>query len=437
VRSWLCFVLSCAALLALPTLTWSGVAHAADAGDSERVTFGGSFRTTTAASVDTSSAIRNRVNGLNEEQLRLTAEGPLGGDALHLQVHGVQYFSSGRTLSALLANAPRRFRMLRDDQPWLASNGNLMFGYFDRMNLRLSAGPLDLTIGRQAINLSSTFLWSPLDVYRPFAPWVFDRDYKSGVDAIKLSCALGSESGLDLIASGGRTLFVDPVSGQIAQSSKLADLSLYGSSALARVFTSLGSLELTAQGGKTYGAYQVGLGFAAHLDDWGFRGEGVKEIPERLDPTLAANPLTEQLNRDLVPRHLSGVLGIDRKFENGASVLVEYFYNGAGRPHDYARAGRRLLADEIVNLNQHLAGLLIRQELSPLLKVRSLVIVAPTEPSALLNESFSYSTSDESELLVGAIFCIGRSSHAQPTPVVRSEFGSFGHLGYAEWKLYF
>jgi len=48
----------------------------------------------------------------------------------------------------------------------------------DRANIALRLPHCDLTVGRQAISLGTTYFWNPNDLLTAFSPYEFDRDYK-------------------------------------------------------------------------------------------------------------------------------------------------------------------------------------------------------------------------------------------------------------------
>jgi len=55
----------------------------------------------------------------------------------------------------------------------------------DRLNFQYDSSSLNLKIGRQPINLASTFFFTPNDFFAPFAAQTFFRSYKPGVDATR------------------------------------------------------------------------------------------------------------------------------------------------------------------------------------------------------------------------------------------------------------
>ena len=64
----------------------------------------------------------------------------------------------------------------------------------DRLNISMSNETIHLKLGRQAVNLATTFYFSPNDFFAPFSLQTFNRDYKTGVDALYAEMRLGELS---------------------------------------------------------------------------------------------------------------------------------------------------------------------------------------------------------------------------------------------------
>ena len=64
----------------------------------------------------------------------------------------------------------------------------------DRLNISMSNETLHIKLGRQAVNMATTFYFSPNDFFAPFSLQTFNRDYKTGVDAIYAEMRLGELS---------------------------------------------------------------------------------------------------------------------------------------------------------------------------------------------------------------------------------------------------
>tara|TARA_A100001015_G_scaffold147496_1_gene163542 strand:- start:264 stop:1061 length:798 start_codon:yes stop_codon:yes gene_type:complete len=68
----------------------------------------------------------------------------------------------------------------------------------DRLSLSGSQDKIDWQIGRQAVTFGSARVISPVDVFRPYAYQTIDQEYRRGVDAVRVTYALGETSEVDL-----------------------------------------------------------------------------------------------------------------------------------------------------------------------------------------------------------------------------------------------
>ncbi len=82
---------------------------------------------------------------------------------------------------------------------WSLSKDSYIHTAIDRLNVRWSRDRLDLILGRQPVNLATTFYFTPNDFFAPFAAQTFYRVYKPGVDAARAEVRLGNFSQLSLI----------------------------------------------------------------------------------------------------------------------------------------------------------------------------------------------------------------------------------------------
>lgn len=73
----------------------------------------------------------------------------------------------------------------------------------DQLHLQGSVQRMDITLGRQPVNLATTFYFTPNDFFAPFAADTFYRSYKPGVDALRLEVRTGDLSQLSLIGALG------------------------------------------------------------------------------------------------------------------------------------------------------------------------------------------------------------------------------------------
>ncbi len=286
----------------------------------------------------------------------------------------------------------------------------------DRLAVKLALAGVDVTAGRQAITFGKAYFWNPLDVFRPFPALQLDRDYKAGVDALRIDVALGSFSGCTLVGVLGDA----------------RRRSWYSSAAVARAFTTWRAWDLTLQGGKIHGGYQVGGGSQGELGPFDLRAEASWFLPER-----EQRPANE---REL-PEALSAVLGAGRRLDR-TGVDVEYLYNGAGRV-SLARAWPLVMEGLLPQASRHVIGAAVTHEATPLLKASLKTVVSLSDGSVLFQPGVAYSAADEVSLTAGAVLAFGErpvvelDAQGEPSLRYRSEFGSYPHVFYLESTFYF
>lgn len=297
--------------------------------------------------------------------------------------------------------------------------------YFDRANIELTLGRADVAFGRQAITFGKAYFWNPLDVFLAFGSTEFDRDYKAGVDALRVDAPIGDLSGLTIVGVPGRVEEQGPQTDEQSFWSR--------SALLARVYGNRRSWDLAVQGGKILGGYQLGGAIAGELGTMEVRGEGAWFVSQDASAFsgLAAAPVVED--------HFSIVAGFGRSFVGGDLQLqAEYYYNGAARGSRVDRLAM-VAAGRLQHLNRHLLGIVGSYRLHPLLSSSLAALWGASDGSWLLQPGLSYSAADEVELIAGAIVARGRRPSGRSIEAFgfRSEFGTYPNFYYLETKLYF
>ena len=276
----------------------------------------------------------------------------------------------------------------------------------DRMNLRLSAGTADLTVGRQAINLATCFYFTPNDFFAPFAAQSFYRIYKPGVDAARLEIKLGTLSQLSIIGALGYR----PDAETANRWSTGADRGEF----VARVSTTFANFEWAAVAGKLNDASVYGGSLQGELFGWlGVRGEGHGGSPEQATEVA---------------------VGVERRFENGITVRYEAFHHGAGygSPGQYtaAIAGRNY--GYYLGMNYGALGL--GYQFSPLLNGEMVAIINYGDGSLLAALYATYSLADNAEIAAGINLPGGEKSAAG---AVNSEYGLYPASATVDLRIYF
>jgi hypothetical protein len=371
----------------------------------------------------------------SQNLLRLIAAGR-PTERLSYEVHGIQSYTyssagDGTTESPIFetSGADRRYRALDATWDWHDGDNNLASLWLDRFNTKSALSWADITVGRQAITFGKAYFWNPLDIFLPFDPRQFDRDYKAGVDALRVDIPLGSFTGINLITVAGRELdssreFIDDGT---------LDASWYGSAVLGRMFTTLKGWDLAIQGGKIYGGYQLGTGLVGEIGPIEARAE-VAYFWAQDSESLPA-----PLKGDLVEDAFTATVGFGHRFDNTLTVEIEYFFNGAGESDDLNESFVRFSSGSSLQMSRHLTGLLVSYEFLPIITGQLIALYSWDNPSGQIQPILTWSPSDNTEVLVGASVNFGDRPEQSSTGQVQlqSEYGTFPDFYFMQFKLYF
>lgn len=432
--------MSGARLAAAALLLAAGAARADEAGPAEATDatgavsapwLSGSLRETTAASRNYDQPLifgpGNRADGFDDVDLRLIASGrPLS--SLSFELHGVERLvvstfpggagATGRLFGAADARVPYRITPLSWN--WAADGDVTATLLLDRANVKLSTGRLDLTIGRQAIAFGKAYFWNPLDLFLPFGPTTFDRDYKAGVDAVRADLALGTFSGLTAIGVLGRP-DTDPGAAGVAGAA--GHDRWFESAVLVRGFTTLGDWDLAAQGGKVRGGYHAGAGASGELGPVAVRAETAVFLAADAAP---------------VRSHLTAVAGAGRRFESSLDLEAEYLYNG-GTPTDRVAGATLVTGGWLLHTSPHLLAAVASYDLHPLVRGSFAALAATGALSAVLQPGVVCSLSENVDVLAGALLPLGRHPTVSAAGALSfdDELGAYPQVFYLQMKAFF
>ncbi len=348
-------------------------------------------------------SIEERAQPTDSQRLRLIYEG--SWKTLSWEAH-YEHLIGGRLTSEEAIGASARaervsaaFRYF--DLDWDIETKEHFFWehQFDRLNAKVDLGLADLIFGRQAISWGVGYLWSPVDLLTTFSPLQINRDYKAGIDAMLLDVPLGP-----------------------FQESYLAyapDEKWSNSALLGRHRLRLGPMDMAVTGGWIISDYVLGGEINADVKGVGVRLEATHTWPE------------------VTSRFVRAVLGFDYQFTPDLFLQLEYYYNGFGTtdPARYLQvmSAPRFQRGEVFNTAPHYIGGNGRYQLTPLIILNGNTIINLNDGSALLEPAMVYSLSDNAEIRLGAIFAVGK----RPKDNLRSEFGTYPHLGFGEVVYYF
>ncbi len=375
---------------------------------------------------------------LSQTILRLTATGK-PTKSLSYEVHLVESdtFSTERitggsslTFGSTNTGNVYRYRALDANWNFVEQDHTLCTLVFDRFNIKQAFDWGDITTGRQAITFGKTYFWNPLDVFFPFGASQFDRDYKPGVDALRVDIPFGRFSGLNLVGSAGPTISIAPgqQTGNYPQ-----DATWYGSALMGRLFANLSGWDFSLQAGKIFGGYQVGGGAVGDVGPIQIRTELAQFM------AMTSDPLPAPLTGDLVKSNFQGVVGFGHRFENSLSLDLEYFYNGVGDPNNLNAALVRSQFGSSLQLSRNLVGLSAQYQFTPLVVGQLGTIASLSDGSIQLQPLTTISLSSEMDLLFGAIIGFGPKPKIDTGLAlnIESEFGTLPNTLFFEWKCYF
>jgi hypothetical protein len=297
---------------------------------------------------------------------------------------------------------------------WSFSSHNYIHAAIDRLNARFSKGRMDIILGRQPINLATTFFFSPNDFFAPFSAQAFYRVYKPGVDAIRAEIGLGDLSQLSLISVLGYERddlkdtgwSDDPESG---------DTSYIG-----RVSSVIGEFEMALIAGAIHNRDVIGGSLQGDLFEWlGLRAEGHIAYPDSPSRGSYANIC----------------IGLEHHWESSLDMRLEYFYHGsgAGAAADY-NYSYTAVDEDIAYPARNYAALGIGYEFTPLLNSQMSFIANLEDNSGICSFNAVYSLSNEAELALNLGVPLGKRPELTQ---IRSEFGLYPYSLYLEVRYYF
>lgn len=279
----------------------------------------------------------------------------------------------------------------------------------DRASAQIRLRRADLTIGRQAIGWGRGVMFTSIDLFAPFSPLEVDREWRSGVDAVRADIKLTDRSSLDLVGAFGDTL----------------DRSAF----VARARGYAGTVDVEVAGGRRGEDLFVGMTSSAAVGDAEVHGEA------------AAFRIPSGMNHDVVWKV---VLGGSYRFPLGAGILAyaEYHYSGfgAGRPGEIpARLATpsfvgRFVRGDMQILSRHAVGATGSYEASPEITYSGQWLHNPGDRSGVIAPAMTYTFNDAVSVLGSLYVPYGRPPEGG---VLKSEYGAAALSGLVQLRVYF
>ena len=254
----------------------------------------------------------------------------------------------------------------------------------DRLNLSYYSGDFQVNFGRQRINWSRTFVWSPNDLFNNFAYLDFDYEERPGTDALNLQYSWSYASSVQLTTQFGHHWDESVIASMLR--------------------SSLGTYDVQVVAGHYYDQWALGAGWAGYLKSAGFKGEITYFQPEH-------NFLDQS-------GHFTATTGLDYMFPSSLYVQGEILYNGGWKRTlnptaqllQPPRADNLFIARTATFLN-------LSYPVHPLINVSFSSIISPDRPIYVFIPQATFSLSDNVDLLLLSQLFKGRIlKQATPTP---------------------
>jgi hypothetical protein len=320
-----------------------------------------------------------------------------------------------------------------------AAERHQFFSYVDRFVVRNRVGDLDLTVGRQAISFGKAYFWNPLDVFRSFGAEQVNRDYKAGVDAVRIDYELTPFSSVSIVSVFGGEV---DLLGRSIDSEEDLSVDTYGSALIARYAGHFDGWDFAVQGGKIYGGLQGGAALVGEVSTVQVRAEAAYFDAIERPQGIPVTP-SEAL-RQLFTDHWQAVFGAGYRWPNSFQIDGEYFYNGAGSADNQIVGLLRTALGAARQTNTHLLGVRASYELTPIVFGSLAAIHGLSDDSGIVQPQVAWSLSDETDLLITGSVGYGRRPTASAltfprslTRVPQSEFGAGRGAVSVELRSYF
>jgi hypothetical protein len=290
------------------------------------------------------------------------------------------------------------------DLNWTVGDGDhfVVRHRLDRAAVTVQSGPLEATVGRQAISWASTLFLTPADPFSPFDPTDPFREYRAGIDALRIRWYTGAFSDIDLVVRPTRGFQGDQMT------------------ALLRAKTNWRGWDLSAWGGALFDRGAAAIQMVGSLGAWALRSE----LSVRYEES---------------GRVVRTAVGVDRRLlveGKELYVVLEYQHDGFGARDGGLPLTLSSMAAARGELQVFSANSLAGQAtytLHPLLGIDMLALWSLSDGSLLLGPGLSWSATSAATIRVGGFLGRGRKGGG----ILVSEFGDSPGVGYVSASLYF
>lgn len=312
---------------------------------------------------------------------------------------------AGGGTGILIADSRAPYRLTPLDDALAEGDNGAYRHELDRAFVAWSLGRGELQIGRQAIGWGRGVLFGAVDIFAPFNPLESDREWRRGVDALRIFAPLANRFSLDAIVACGASV----------------DESAF----VGRLYGYIGALDGELLLGRRRGDRFVGTAASVQVKGAELHGE------------LASfkTPATE--GSEVVLKALVG--GSHAWGAQGGLLLVsEYHFSGFGvgdiaklytAPH-----WERLLQGDAQILGRHAGAVQLSQGITGTLPRTLSWLFSPIDGSGVLTGALTWIFSDALTLAASAYWPYG----AKPSgAVLQSEYGGGARSGLLQVSFYY
>lgn len=286
----------------------------------------------------------------------------------------------------------------------------------DRARIRFGGDKVFAELGRFPVSYTVTGVFTPNDFFAPFSATAINRAFKPGVDAARLSAALGRRGSMEAVAVMGWSDTAQPSWGR--------------SAVILRPSVVLRNFEWSAIGGKVAERWVVGAGAQGDAGPIGLRAEAHLGIPDR-----------DGNGRDEESPHVRAAGGPNINFAWQNTTLgaeYAYFSDGGAAPRDYLGTLSSRFPDDLPYLGRHYVGLNAGLDTIPILRLQAITLVNAIDGSGNAGLFLNYNVSDEADISAGGFVPWGRSPSVGPGGIeLGSEFGASPVTAFVESRVFF
>jgi hypothetical protein len=278
-------------------------------------------------------------------------------------------------------------RRLMDLTAISQGDGYVFTNRLDRLVLTYKPDWGFVRVGRQAVTWGNGMLFTPLDIFDPFAPTDIEREYKIGEDMLSVQVP----------SQWGEFQFL----GVARRDALTHSVQLNQSSFAGKWHKGLGKVDLDLMAARHFSDDVIGFGSS----------QPVRGAAWRLDATWTF--LGDDSRR---AGYLALVTNIDYSWvwrSKNFYGYAEFYFNGLGT-NDYSLASldpalvARLLRSEMFTIGRYYADGMLQVELHPLLNVYISSIVNLHDPSGVLQPRGIWSITTDLQLTFGANMVWGK-----------------------------